>query len=122
MYESKAGGEVVMTFDEFMQSPMPNLYVKEKGFTSLYVRKGPRYIDGVLHKQVIQLASIETRRKGQGTFTAFVNRIKEQYPEHVIYVECVHNPRLGPHLLGLGFSQVDEQTGNHFAVGTKGTV
>jgi hypothetical protein len=105
-----------MTFDEFMQSSWRNQYVEEPGFWSLYVRKSTRYIESHWINRVIDLSSFEVERKGQGVFTRFVERLKSEYPEHTIYVECVVNPRLGPHLEKIGFARVDKETGEHYAL------
>ncbi len=95
------------TLDWFIHSaPEPsNAYVKEAGFSSLYVRKGPRFIEGKLVDQVLDLANFEARKKGKGTFTDLVARLNETYPSLTLYVESVLNPRLPRKLLELGFTK-----------------
>lgn len=43
-----------------------NAYVKEPGFLSLYVRMGPRYLNGVKYKNVFDIASVLAKKPGSG--------------------------------------------------------
>jgi hypothetical protein len=93
-----------MTFDEFMAEPrLKNAYVEERGFKHLYVRKGIRRLPGDEIVTTIDLAKLETKRKGKGTFTRFIARLRKDYPTYPIYVESVLNERLPGKLLSLGF-------------------
>jgi len=96
----------IVSLNDFLkQHPVRgNAYVKEKGFRSLYVRVGPRYLAGVLHPKVLDIASAEVIKKGRGTFTALITRLHAQ--GYTLYAECVHNERLVPKLLSLGFTQL----------------
>lgn len=84
-----------------------NAYVNEKGFKSLYVRFGKRYINQIWHDNVLDIANVETICKGKGTFTKLIKKIRSRYPETIIYVESVINPRLPNHLKSLGFLKID---------------
>lgn len=103
-----------MTLDEFMASPLDRAWIRNKEY-SLYIRKGPRYIEHVLHQKVIQIASIKVRFKGRGTFTRLVNYLRERYPDHTLFVECVLEPKLVPRLLRLGFHrELNTYPGNFY--------
>jgi hypothetical protein len=95
------------TLDEFLskagKSWPRNSYVREPGFSELYVRVSRRYFEGSCY-DVIDLAKIEAEEPGSGAFTRLVARLREQYPTKGIYVECVLNPRFSVMLVGrLGF-------------------
>lgn len=97
---------LLQSLDDFLaQNPVRgNAYVKERGFRSLYVRVGPRYIAGTLYPKVLDIARAEVIRKGRGRFTALINRLHEQ--GYTLYIESVLNERLVPKLLSMGFTQL----------------
>jgi hypothetical protein len=104
------------TLNEFLQAPRPlNSYIREPGFTSLYMRKGSRYlrVRGKLEvfPFVIDIANAEvsTRRRGTGLFTALVQRLAREWPKTPNYFENVLNPRLVKYLPLLGCKKVTRQ-------------
>ncbi len=80
-----------------------NAYVKEPSFKSLYVRMTERTFEGKRYP-TLDLANIEVKKPGQGVFTALIKRLRETYPELVLFVECVHNERLQEKLKSIGFT------------------
>ncbi len=99
-----------MTLDEFLNRGeyLPNsAYVKEPGFTELYVRDTSRYINGV-KTNTLDIARVVVRNRGKGTFTALVNRIKGKYN---IYVECVTTLRFEGLLARLEFIKIGNSEG-----------
>ncbi len=98
-----------MTLDEFVQRGPGftgrSAWIKEPGFIGIYVRVGPRCINGERIK-VIALANFEVIDKGKGVFTRFVKKVeKYQLP---IFIENVINPRFAEFLPSLGFVQVQD--------------
>ena len=107
-----------MTLDEFIaQSSIRNSYVEEEGFSSLYVRIGPRYINGKKYNRVLDLANFEASDYGKGTFTNLVTRLRDTYPDLPLFVESVLNPRLPNKLLSLGFTYVPNSNPPCFILG-----
>ena len=97
-----------MTFDELVQRDRCNAWVDEPGFSSLYVRIGPRCIGRECHyrRRMIDLANFEVTRKGRGVFTQFVAKIeKYQLP---IFIENVLDDRFAKFLPRLGFVPVED--------------
>jgi hypothetical protein len=96
---------MIPTLDAFITQALTkrptNSYVKEPGFSSLYVRVANRYIEGKM-QATIDLANMTASRPGNGAFTRLVERLMSQY-EMIIYVECVLNPRLPSKLVKIGF-------------------
>ena len=90
---------------QFLKSNCRNAYISEPGFAHLYVRHGQRYINGKLYQNVFDIANVEVRNKGKGTFSKFVEKLRNNYPDMILYVECVLNPRFGGRLLQLDFKQ-----------------
>lgn len=100
------------TLDEFLTLERGNSYVLEPGFKSLYVRVGSRFLNGVRHPRVLDLAVIEARRTGKGLFTGLVARLlKQGLP---IYVESVLTPRFAAKLLEMGFTRSDYDEASFF--------
>jgi len=104
------------TLDEFLvqgEKAWPkNSWVKEPGFTKLYVRLSKRSLEGGL-RLMIDLSNLTARHPGKGTFTRLVARLRAQYPEMGIYVECVLEPRFAVRLvskLGFKVSPFDERS------------
>jgi hypothetical protein len=74
----------------------------------MYVRYTKRYLLCAWREPTLDLASIETVRKGRGYFTKLFYRLRDEYPELHLYVESVVNERFAKKLLKLGFQQVGE--------------
>lgn len=100
-----------MTLDEFIAGGSErfprNAYVREPGFKTLYVRWGWHVIEGDL-KVCFDLAAIEARRTGRGSFKKLVGKLRSALPSTPLYVECVLNPRFAEGLLRMGFRVVSE--------------
>jgi len=96
------------TLDEFLQSDPSrrNAYVEYPGFKHLYVRLTQRYLRGSMANPVLDIANIEVKKKGKGTFTGMITYLREKYPHYWLYVECVLQPRFERKLLTMGFTQV----------------
>ena len=95
------------TLDEFIKKALVswphNAWVREPGFSNLYVRISKRNIRGKTI-QVLDLASIDAECPGAGAFTNLFLRLRKDYPDLPLFVECVLNPRFAEKLLKLGFS------------------
>jgi len=106
----------MMTFDEFMTTAMfPNAaYVKCKGWSSFYVKKGRRYLRGELHDNILVLSNIEAKKTGQGTLTKFIVDFRAKYPGIPIMVECVLVPRFAEGLLRRGFRQCEHDFQSYY--------
>lgn len=103
------------TLDEFLETNLSKppgsmiparAHVREKGFNTLYVRVSGRALDGKLTFPVIDFASMEVDKKGVGTFTRCVQRVRKMYPTLPIYVESVVNRRFAEYLPKIGFEVV----------------
>lgn len=99
------------TLDEFIaaygtRKYMPNLYVREKGFTHFYVRMSPRIFREGPRNPTLDLANIEARYPGNGTFKRLVARLRQQYPHMTLFVEAVMIQRFREGLLRMGFKQI----------------
>lgn len=92
-----------------------NSYVKEPGFSSLYVRVAKRYIEGEM-LTTIDLANMTASRPGKGAFTKLVERLSSQY-KLIIYVECVLNHRLIGKLVRMGFLQHNDSNSYYLLPG-----
>lgn len=93
----------LQTLDKFLADPHSrNAYVKEPGFDSLYVRKGPRYLDGTTYPRVVDIANATATCPGRGAFTALVKRLHSQ--GEMLYMESVLTARLFAKLLRMGFT------------------
>lgn len=109
--EPNSGGE--QPLHAFIEEHLANLkrikilpksrYVYHVGFNQLYVRMGPRRVEGLSMFPVITLARIEVEKPGIGTFTRLVLWLQSVYPQLGIYVEAVQNPRFAEYLLRIGF-------------------
>lgn len=100
------------TLDEFIAAyasrPWPaNLYVKEKGFKQLYVRISRRFLRGAWYDPTLDLANIEASYPGRGAFTNLVTRLRQQYPNMVLFVESVQTSRFANKLVALGFQPME---------------
>ena len=75
----------------------------------VYLRKGPRYVQGVLIPYTVCIANVVSRNPGRGIFTGFLNELLGLGV--IVYVESVVNPRLARYLASNGFTQVDAAYG-----------
>lgn len=116
------------TLDEFIADRNDPLlrggaraYIREPGFSSLYVRMGPRTLNGTAHRVVLDLASIEVEEdlRGRGILTALIERL--QAVGIIIYVESVVNDRLAAWLPRNGFavSEIDRSGRSFFRLPPK---
>lgn len=92
-----------MNIDEFMKSDERNLYLKQKGFSTLYVRKSRRIVQGVDYPKVLDLATLIARKPGACAFTNLLNHLRKKYPDWGLYVENVFNAQFGQYLIRQGF-------------------
>ena len=99
--------------DEFIrihaegQSRLPrNSYTRWDTLT-IYVRVGPRYLNGVRYNHVIDIANVTADVPGKGAFTRMVDHLRETYPSFSLYVECVLTARFAKGLERLGFVPTD---------------
>lgn len=99
-----------MTLDEFIALPNPLVsrgeWIEVEGFSSLYVRKGHRYIDGQRYSNVFDLANINAEKPRNGAFTRLVARL-EQIWDGPIWVENVLEESFGEALVRKGFQPCD---------------
>lgn len=101
-----------------------NSWVNYPGFTGLYLRYGPRVIDGKMLYPVLDIANVTAETKGKGTFKEFIKTLRESYPELNIYVENA-NKLFGDGLVRMGFtrleiSRIPEINNNYFMPAVKG--
>ena len=99
------------TLDEFIAAYgtgrySSNLYVREDGFRSLYVRIGKRWFVDMECDPTLDLASMTVRYPGKRTFTRLVERLRHDYPKMTLYVESVLSPRFRSRLKLMGFAPV----------------
>lgn len=73
------------------------------GTLTIYVRVGPRYLDGVRYEHVIDIANVTADVPGKGEFTRLVQHLRSTYPTFSLYVECVLSARFETGLERLGF-------------------
>ncbi len=102
------------TLDEFIASTtLRNSYVRHKGFSVLYVRKGSLYIATPDHMvpcdNVFQIANVAARPKGKGAFTRLVHDLLKL--DYAVYIENVFPERLQKHLLRNGFVEANPTMG-----------
>lgn len=79
-----------------------NEYVREKGFSDLYVRITPRLLEGKT-RWTIDLARLTATKPGKGAFTRLVARLRKDHPDMAIYVESVLTSRFADKLARMGF-------------------
>lgn len=80
-----------------------NAYVSAIGFSELYIRIGPRYLNGTRYEKVIDIARITSTIPGAGAFTKLVKQLQDY--DFVIYVECVQNPKFVNKLIKMKFER-----------------
>jgi hypothetical protein len=110
---------VNLTLDKFIQESSlrrwrNRAHLAEPGFITLYVRATHRYINGRLHENVLDIASVEARIRGKGAFKNLIARIRRDYPHLSIYIESVVEPRLSGYLKRAGFERVNP--GAHYDI------
>jgi hypothetical protein len=79
-----------------------NSYTRWTGLT-VYVRVGPRFINGVIHPLVIDLANVVADVPGAGAFKRLIQHLKEKFPTFDLHVECVLTERFQEGLKRMGF-------------------
>jgi len=102
------------TLDEFITKLLAvgkwtspnNSWVRASGFTGFYARVTQRVIENKMCWPVLDIANIEVARKGKGTFTNLILRLRKDYPALTIYVECVMTEKFCQHLRKMGFKEV----------------
>lgn len=95
-----------MNLAEFIQSPVKNQHIYHPEFALLYVRKSNRFIRGVWHTGVFDIAAVEALEPGQGAFGRLMQEISCIWPGP-IYVECVQQNRFAKYLLRHNFVIAD---------------
>ena len=104
-----------MNLREFIEDSRKRTYpsrahLNEPGFRlpvgALYVRYTRRYILGEMKYPVLDLATVEAEKKGHGTWTRLIDRIRSEYPELHIFVESVLNERFVKKLESMGFQNL----------------
>lgn len=98
-----------MNFDTFIDSPkIRNIWIRERDI-KVYVRRSNRIIDGNL-VSCLDIASVEIneRRRGQGIFKAFLNRVEKAAASmnREVFVESILEPRLLQFLLKRDYTLV----------------
>jgi hypothetical protein len=89
-----------MTLGQFIASGGRNAWVKAPGFEGLYVRRGPRILNGERFDLVLDLATMNASKPGRGAFTRLVTQL---HPRHILYVENALEERFQAKLLRMGF-------------------
>lgn len=116
---------MLVNLDDFIRQGLAgsrlNLWVEEPGFKSLYVRIGPKSINGIIYPHVLDLANAEVQKQQTGTMTNRIRKIRQDFPTLPIYAENVMVYEFGMSLLKMGFVAVDSRTSSvtHFLVGNK---
>lgn len=104
-----------MSFADFLEEarnpsrPNSNAHVNYPGFQHLYVRYGKRILNREIVDGVLTIATVETKKRGKGTFKEFIRFLREKYPELNLFVENAH-PQFGEGLLRMGFTRVDDDS------------
>jgi hypothetical protein len=81
-----------------------NAYVFEAGFHDLYVRFGPRYLDGVKYEKVVDIANVQANQPGRGVIWRLFDRLLAR--GLIVYVECVLNTHFAEKLEARGFTKI----------------
>jgi hypothetical protein len=102
------------TLDEFIEATTTrrfprNAYVSHPGFKELYVRRTKRLLNGEWFEHVLDIARVEVRRPGQGTFKNLVTSLLDRGIP--VYVECVQNTWFAEKLEEMGFTRVAGTSG-----------
>lgn len=106
----------MLTLQEFLGvgTEVRNAYVRFPGLRSLYVRKGPYWIDDAIVLNTVQIASVESHRPGHGEFRVLIDWLAMEYPELTIIVECVLLATFVDVLNHMQFERINLSTGYHF--------
>lgn len=104
------------TLDELIESGKKkkntptNGYVREQGFSHLYIRYWPRhrFINGKPTNNVLDIANVASRKPGSGAFTKLIKRLRSEYPDMTLFVENVQTSRFRNKLESLGFSKANQ--------------
>jgi hypothetical protein len=81
--------------------------VKSAGFTHLFVRKGPRYLNHIKYDNVIDIANIRADTPGKGTFSELSDELHLR--GYNLYIQSVLNERFATKLLRMGYTQVADR-------------
>lgn len=95
-----------MNLVEFINSSIKNQHVEHPEFSTLYVRKSNRYVRGVWHKHVFDIASLSATEPGKGAFGRLLEEICSLW-DGPIYMECVQYDRFAQHLRKRRFTLAD---------------
>lgn len=97
------------TLDQFITSKsIPNAWVDEPEFVELYVRIGPRFLDGKIYPKILDLATVGAEFPGNGAFTRLIQRLRSTYPDLGLYVENVFPEFFRRKLERLGFTSAGD--------------
>lgn len=98
----------MQTLNQFISDRLSSsAYVKSAGFTHLFVRKGPRYLNHIKYDNVIDIANIRADTPGKGTFSELSDELHQR--GFYLYVESVLNERFCGKLLRMGYTQVADR-------------
>lgn len=98
-----------MNLDDFLNSNKwhNNAYIEHDEFPVFYVKKGARYIEGIMYDNIFVLSRIESKNKGSGTLRRFFNDFWNKY-DIPIMLESVLNDRLIESLPKMGFKYIKD--------------
>lgn len=94
---------MLQTLDNFIKTQSRNAYVRSAGFESLYVRFGQRYINGIIHPCVLDIANVTAKKPGNGAFSRLVKDLHNR--GITLYVESVMTNRFATKLSRMGFTK-----------------
>lgn len=96
-----------MTLEEFLANPsVRRAHVTFKGFTTLYVRQAPRWLEGATRECCLDIATVDADVPGQGSFKRLFAYIRERHPDRWIYIENVLTRRFAEGLRKMGFIEI----------------
>lgn len=93
------------TLEQFLFGRLRNSHVRDARFSTLYMRKGSRYLCGTFCANVVDVANIAAVKPGGGAFKSLLADLYRLRPGWTLYVESVLNPWFGEYLSGLGFQR-----------------
>lgn len=107
--KSKAMKEIT----SFLALPMGNKWIESDDRISMYLRRTRHHIDNET-VECIDIANIAVSEEyqGQGIFTGYLLAIEALAQVHnlTVYIENIHNPRLGAFLLKRGYIKIPNIT------------
>jgi hypothetical protein len=106
-----------MNLEQFLDSPLRNLYLEEPEFEQLYVRKSRHYYQEHWY-ECFDIAKIEARHPGSGAFKHFLTRVHHLRPNSAIFVESVLSVRFSRGLRRMGFLPVPQHPGSFILLPT----